>query len=756
MSGPPGPASRPPTEPPCPCTKCKEQARAQNAQNQAPGVQNGRPSGMSARPMPYSNQGGPYQGSSPRPGQRMGPQCLCGIGMGPGMGQGMGPRMGPGMQPGRGSMRGPGMGPRMDSRRGSGIGSGRGSGMGQGMGPENWQGMDPRRGSGRGSGMGQGMSPENWQGMEPGMGAKNWQGMEPGMEPGMSSDNWQGMDPGMGPDNWQGMDGEMGPDNWQGMEPGMDPGMGSDNWQGMDPGMGAENWQGMEPGMDPGMGSDNWQGMDPGMGPDNWQGMDGRMGPENGQGMDSGMGPENWQGMEPGMETDYWQGNEPGMGPDNWPETDPGIGPENWQGMEPGMETDYWQGMDPGIGSGRGSGVGSGRGLGVGSGRGSGVGQANWQGMVGPEGEQDYGYGAGPGMDMGYDQYQPASRRGSEMCRCVGSQGNDPAQEGKPGAVAFGVMSFGRKSSLNEHVVGRDDAQIPRTACSVDYSQYGTSGPVAEGLMRGRDTLGLPVHLQGNKGLLNAVNRSTCSDHLACDELCGINTDCFAGCKKYLGSRASSSNQVSGGVRICNNDFINAIATFLMEVLAILVFFAICTFTFWITLGYYIVQLMVDLKNADRNVHVAVGTVFGLLVLAFAITLATHSGGPCYNRAHAISRSISATASGSIASCQKCNQAVMASAKRVCAGKCKVSGKPKPMPKAKVKAKSYSSPSCSVAKVKPQHKSAASRSRGKYTDCQGRKIFDRSRRNAVLTEMKQPPTWLLWLRDSANSIFCRG
>ncbi|XP_064537189.1 uncharacterized protein LOC135427575 [Drosophila montana] len=566
------------------------------------------------------------------------------------------------------------------------------------------------------------------------------------------------------------MEPRMGSDNWQGTDPGMDPGMGSDNWQGMDPGMGAENWQGMEPGMDPGMDPDNWQGMEPQMGPENWQGMDGEMGPENWQGMDPrmgsqdwqgmdpGMGPDNWQGMEPGMGSDNWQGMEPGMGPDNWPETDPGVGPESWQGMEPRMGSDNWQGMDQGMGPGMGSGGRSG----VVSGRGSGVGQANWQGMVGPDGEQDaYGYGAVPGMDMGYDQPQPGSHRGTEMCRCIGATANGPGQEGNPpGAVAFGVMTFGRKSSMNENVSRRDEglAQIPRSACSVDYGLYGLTGPITEGSLRGRDTLGLPVHLQGNMGLLNAVSRGTCSDHLACDELCGINTDCFAGCKKHWGSRAGIPNQVSGGVRICNNEFINAIATFLMEVLAILVFFAICTFTFWITLGYYIVQLLVDLKNADRNVHVAVGTVFGLLVLAFAITLATHSGGPCYNRAHAISRSITATASGSIASCKKCNQAVLASAKRVCASKCHVSGKPKPMPKAKAKAKakSYSSPSGSMAKVRPQHKAAASRSRAKYTDCQGRKIFDRSRRNAVLTEMKQPPTWLIWMRDSANSIFRRG
>lgn len=41
--------------------------------------------------------------------------------------------------------------------------------------------------------------------------------------------------------------------------------------------------------------------------------------------------------------------------------------------------------------------------------------------------------------------------------------------------------------------------------------------------------------------------------------------------------------------------------------------------------------------------------------------------------------------------------------------------------------------------------------RRKYTDCQGRAIYETSRRNSVLIEMKQPPTWLVWVGENLNN-----
>ncbi|XP_017869868.1 PREDICTED: uncharacterized protein LOC108618385 [Drosophila arizonae] len=322
----------------------------------------------------------------------------------------------------------------------------------------------------------------------------------------------------------------------------------------------------------------------------------------------------------------------------------------------------------------------------------------------------EHNYGMGHGHQSDYWEYkQPGSSHG-----------------GLP-AVAFGGMDYSRKSSVTE---GTPRVDIPkRSGCSINLPFVN----VDPSLMHGRDTFGLPIHLQGNEGLLNASGRTVCIDHTYCNENCGLNNDCAMSCKH-------SRKDISKGVHVCDNEYVNAAVTFLIEMLGILVFFAICTFTFWITLGYYIVQLVVDLINADRNVHVAMGTVFVLLVFAFAITVFTHSHGCCHAKASdAIMKGGPSTS---------CKPSLLP--KKRALSKCRPTTLPKPHPHpphAKPK-----TPCCAQS----NKKSTCSRSfKQRYSDCQGRKIFDRSRRSAILTEMKQPPTWLIWLRESVNGFFCR-
>ncbi|TDG40890.1 hypothetical protein AWZ03_012691 [Drosophila navojoa] len=341
---------------------------------------------------------------------------------------------------------------------------------------------------------------------------------------------------------------------------------------------------------------------------------------------------------------------------------------------------------------------------------------------------RDWGMGTEWSVDSG-------SHAGSNQSDCHWDERNDgmghdhweyqqpSSRHGSLPNVAFGGMEYSRKSSMTE---GMPRVDIPkRSGCSINLPFIN----VDPSLMHGRDTFGLPIHLQGNEGLLNASGRTVCIDHTYCNDNCGLNNDCAMSCKH-------SRKGVSKGVRVCDNEYVNAAVTFMIEMLGILVFFAICTFTFWITLGYYIVHLMVDLINADRNVHVAVGTVFALLVFAFAITVFTHSHGCCHAKAtDAILKAGPSTS---------CKPSLFP--KKRALSKCRPTVLPKPHPHAKTK-------QCCAQSNK---KSTCSRSfRQRYSDCQGRKIFDRSRRSAILTEMKQPPTWLIWLRESVNGFFCR-
>ncbi|KAM8720566.1 hypothetical protein ACLKA7_006583 [Drosophila subpalustris] len=376
----------------------------------------------------------------------------------------------------------------------------------------------------------------------------------------------------------------------------------------------------------------------------------------------------------------------------------------------------------------------------------------------------------------------PSTTDNSPKCQCEGAKldaagltafraPSDESENG--GGLAFGGLTVLRKSSLTESGYHVNEFPMLRSGCAgnLDYGDYeNNTWPeryTSYEELSGRDTFGLPVILQGNTGILNTENGGYCHGNLSCDKYCGKDTGCNPACAlnhPAVGAgKYPAGSQRSLGIHVCSNEYVNMIVTFLMEVLGILVFFSICTITFWITLGYYIVQLLIDLKNADRNVHVAVGVVLSLLVLAFAITLVTHIDGSCRNRVQAIRKGIESSATTSASSCKKCTKSATAAAKRSCAMKCKMSSKPK------LKPTPTKSQKCPMLSVKPQPPKATPKatpcqksktlkkpknSRG-YTDCQGRAIFNRSRRNSILIEMKQPPTWIIWLREQANEFFNR-
>lgn len=339
--------------------------------------------------------------------------------------------------------------------------------------------------------------------------------------------------------------------------------------------------------------------------------------------------------------------------------------------------------------------------------------------------------------------------------------------------IAFGGVAYLRKSTMTESGYQVNEFPMLRMGCA-NSSDYGDemwpsheypSSSVNQ--FTGRDTFGLPILLQGNTGILNTANIGFCRANVACNKYCGNDTGCNSECARTHsiiakesggGKIPATGSHRAVGIHVCSNEYINMMLTFLMEVLGILVFFSICTITFWITLGYYIFQLLIDLKNADRNVHVAVGIVFSLLILAFAITLVTHTDGSCQDRAIAIRKGIKSSATTSISSCKRCTKSATAEVKRACAAKCKKSSKPKlktSPAKSRLSTLFSAKPKCQLAKCQKAQKSKNSKTLRSYTDCQGRAIFDRSRRNSIIIEMKQPPTWIIWLRDQANEFFNR-
>ncbi|XP_020801567.1 uncharacterized protein LOC110178709 [Drosophila serrata] len=175
----------------------------------------------------------------------------------------------------------------------------------------------------------------------------------------------------------------------------------------------------------------------------------------------------------------------------------------------------------------------------------------------------------------------------------------------------------------------------------------------------------------------------------------------------------------------------------LLEVFGVLIFFAICTITFWITLAYHFIKLLVELKNADRNTQVAVAIVFGLLFLAFAICHLTSGRSTCCRHSDRSHRRNWKKG----ASCHTVKPEprtpitvrVLSQIKKLMSLGCGKCNSSRPKASSPCKAKKEVVAPC--------------RRKPKYSDCEGRAIFINSRRYAIPTEMKQPPTILLWLLD---------
>ncbi|XP_016962917.1 uncharacterized protein LOC108033186 [Drosophila biarmipes] len=299
----------------------------------------------------------------------------------------------------------------------------------------------------------------------------------------------------------------------------------------------------------------------------------------------------------------------------------------------------------------------------------------------------------------------------------------------------------------------------------------------------GRDTLGFAIHLG-----TATLGHNRCSLGVNCDEDCGYGTGCDAGCgeahgidpgsfvipgpaapgpalvMQQAGPPVNSALRGAQGPAVgpaggyaagggykpgppgqrgsmgsdFGSDQLNFFITFLLEVLGVLVFFAICTITFWITLGYHVVQLLVDLKNADRNVQVAVAIVFGLLLIAFAISQVTNRSGAC---CHSRDRARSRSKGGGM--CPFHRSTKSKAKPKSCAPKTKSCAYKPKNKRAPNEAGGCRRASSCAAKI-----DFHSHRKTRYTDCEGRAIFLSSRRYAIPTEMKQPPTIVLWLRDA--------
>ncbi|XP_034138937.1 uncharacterized protein LOC117590428 [Drosophila guanche] len=225
-------------------------------------------------------------------------------------------------------------------------------------------------------------------------------------------------------------------------------------------------------------------------------------------------------------------------------------------------------------------------------------------------------------------------------------------------------------------------------------------------------------------------------------------------------NKNNSYNTLRGpvGIDFFKNETINLALTLIIEIFGVLVFFAVCTISFWITLGYYVVKLLVDLKNADKRVKTAVAIVVGLLMMAFLVTLVTNrEGGFCCrakSRAKAGSR-------WSLNCCPRLKGLLNVKAKVVAVpAKLKPPTCPAASPKTtsvrqpkvcKQKVKSVAIKSgrqpikCWLGKCNIEPRSGPTKVR--YTDKQVRAIYTNSKRYAIPCEMKQPPMVIVWIRE---------
>ncbi|BFG00503.1 uncharacterized protein DMAD_00477 [Drosophila madeirensis] len=233
-----------------------------------------------------------------------------------------------------------------------------------------------------------------------------------------------------------------------------------------------------------------------------------------------------------------------------------------------------------------------------------------------------------------------------------------------------------------------------------------------------------------------------------------------AGNNNYSNNNNNNTLRGPVGIDFFKNETINLALTLIIEIFGVLVFFAVCTISFWITLGYYVVKLLVDLKNADKRVKTAVAIVVGLLMIAFLVTLVTNrEGGFCCrgkSRAKARSR-------WSLNCCPRLRGLLNVKGKVVAVPACPKL-KPPACPAASPKTTSVRQPKVCKQKVKSvQNKSdrkpikcwlgkcniepTSGPTKVRYTDKQVRAIYTNSKRYAIPCEMKQPPMVIVWIRE---------
>ncbi|XP_060664199.1 uncharacterized protein LOC132796872 isoform X2 [Drosophila nasuta] len=290
-------------------------------------------------------------------------------------------------------------------------------------------------------------------------------------------------------------------------------------------------------GAGPGMGAA--KGM--GMGPVSNSGKCGRpeMGPRMGPGMGPGMGPVMGVGKAPGMGSCKGISMVPSSKPGT--RTGPDMGPIVGACNRPG------RGMGPGMGP-----------------------------AMGPNGHTN--------SDMEAINRSPPKQGCSPQkvtkndvqsndpkCQCLGAQ-LDAEREASsqdstesPTGLIFGGAVTQRKSSITQG--GYRQIIFPHSGCAAkDYDELDDDdNMLMANVDLGRDTFGLPVILQGNAGILNTGG--FCRDTMLCDEFCGIGRGCSAACNKGSTAAATAAGQKTAGIRICSNEYINTILTFLMELL---------------------------------------------------------------------------------------------------------------------------------------------------------------------------------------------
>ncbi|EDW32650.1 GL18276 [Drosophila persimilis] len=230
--------------------------------------------------------------------------------------------------------------------------------------------------------------------------------------------------------------------------------------------------------------------------------------------------------------------------------------------------------------------------------------------------------------------------------------------------------------------------------------------------------------------------------------------------------RPPNNNNGPADFNLFRNQRVSDIVTFIIEIMGVLVFFAICTISFWITLGYYVVKLFVDLKDADKWVQTAAGIVVGVLLLAFFVTVVTNrEGGFCCRGKSRVRANSKWTLN-----CFTRLKSLLNFCPKAAPKACKAAAPVKPQavcPKAKTPTGAQCTASSSIMsmiwpqKVKPlpgkkpikcwlgkcDIKGTSCPKKVRYSDKQGRAIFKNSKRYAIPCEMKQPPALIVWLHD---------